>query len=352
MKNKKLLTMGLIALIGTTTLTGCAGGNYNPANWNWEWLNPVNWFKNAEPVTSDEVEPSGKVKKIEFDIKPAFGQAGAKTVTLIVTPANANLGTITWSDDSNFVTVTPNEINPLQADVYVTGYFKDYATISVHESFSDITATGKVYSYGKFDFPETGGSDYTHILDATASAVAITSTSSTLQATVQDKATLNRTKLNTLNGLFSYYDTSDLLGSKRSQAHSGWTVAKATVWLHIAFTGSYTPVVLNHTTGTVYNATNYTLHDKQTYLNNDIGNIISIEITLAQGDNLILLAGRKHTATPSVITVADFNNGEFNTSGKLVGAKSHQYNDFATPFIITNATAPQGLAIPDTTFYE
>lgn len=363
MKNKKrLLTIGLLVAISTTTLTGCAGGNWNPANWNWDWLNPTTWKifqgnKDADPeststVSETEQEPASKARKIEMEINNAFGETGAKTITLALTPANANTGTITWETNNPAVVINPSA-DKKSATVYVTTYFKDYATISVHESFSDITATGKVFSYGAFDIPTTTGADYTHILDATNSQLAITSTSSFAQATVQEKVAIKHDKLKGNNALLSYYDLEQIKTTERSKAHSGYTYPSTKVWLHFAFIGSYLPVVLNQTTGTLYNATNYITHNKLTGgTANDIGNVVSIEITLAVGDNMILIAGRKHTIAPTAITVADFNLGVLSAGGKLVGAKSHTYSDFATPLIITNANKPQSMTIGDTTFYE
>lgn len=363
-KNKRLLTIGILAVLTTTTLTGCAGGKWNPGNWDWTWtkyLNPLNWeiFKgDTGDQVSEEVElsentetsPDGLVKKIDFEVNKAFGETGKQTITLVLTPANADVGTITWSVNKTGVTVTP-ATDGLSAEVYVTTYFKDYATISVHEEYSDLTATGKVYSYGAYDIAQHTGNDYDHILDANASALAITSTSSDLNATVQEKVAIKKGKLETNNTALSFYTVAQLKTTQRNSVHSGWTFPQSKVWVHLAYAGSYAPVILNQTTGVVYNGADVSLHDKLTYQSNDIGNVLSIEITLAEGDNMILIAGRNHTKTQSAVVLSDFNDGELPTGGKLIGAKSHD-KDFGIPLIITNAVSPTGATIPDVSFYE
>lgn len=157
MKKKRLLILGLLAAFTTTTLTGCAGGKWNPGNWDWSWVNPLNWeiFKDKDAPTSvidditEEVSqtPSGLVQKIGLEVKNAFGEAGKKTISLTLTPSNADIGVITWTSSNAKVIVTKIG-DGMTAEVYATSHLakSDYATITVTESLSGVSASGKVYA--------------------------------------------------------------------------------------------------------------------------------------------------------------------------------------------------------------
>lgn len=355
MNKKKLLTISLLAILTTTTLTGCKKTDFK-----WDW----NWFNNdkLEEVTTEEeteepsLTPDGKVlaKKIGFEVSKAFGETGKKTITLNIEPAGADIGVITWNKDNPSVKLTPS-VDGLSAEVYVTNYFADYATISVHESFSDITATGKVYSYGAYDIPISYGINYTtNLFDAAGkTGVYITSTNSLNPGTSQDKHLFDRERLNGFTTLNDYYGTQELMNQERSLMGYDWVKPLSKVWLHITYVGSYEPVIFNQTTGVVYNGSSFSTKNPRMLSNDDIGNILSIEITLAAGDNMILIAGRKHTISPTAITSADFSaTGGIAGSNKLVGAKTFNYSASAIPLVLTNAVAPTSMSIGDVTFYE
>lgn len=360
MNKKKLLTISLLAILTTTTLTGCKKTDFK---WDWNWLNPITWFNNDKPeeVTTEEepsVTPDGKVlaKKIAFEVSKAFGETGKKTITLNIQPAGADIGLITWNKDNPHVKLTP-AADGKSAEVYVTNYFADYATISVHESFSNITATGKVYSYGAYDIPIFHGTSYTtNLFDATGkTGVYITSTNSLNPGTSQDKHIFDREKLSAFTTLRDYYGTQELMTQERSKMGYDWVKPLSKVFLHITYVGSYEPVIFNQTTGVVYNGSSFSTKNPLISSNGDLGNILSLEITLAAGDNMILIAGRNHTITPTAITAADFNaHGGFNNASgiKLVGAKTLNYPSSAIPLVLTNAVAPQSITLPDVTFTE
>jgi len=355
MNKKKLLTISLLAILTTTTLTGCGKTDFK---WDWNWLNPITWFNNDKPeeVTTEEemeepsVTPDGKVlaKKIGFEVSKAFGETDKQTITLNIQPAGADIGVITWTKDNPHVILNPSA-DGLSAEIYVTNYFADYATISVHESYSDITATGKVYSYGAYDIPTAYGNNYTtNIFDAAGkTGVYITSTNSLDPSTTQSKHLFDREKLNTFTSLRYYYGTEELMNQERSKMGYDWVQPLSKVWLHITYVGSYEPVIFNQTTGVIYNGSSFSTKNPTMQGNSNIGVILSIEITLAAGDNMILIAGRDHTKTPTAITSADFGYG----GSKLVGAKTFSYFG-PIPLILTNAVAPTSMSLGDVTFYE
>lgn len=314
---------------------------------------PVSEDVSVEDETEEpSVEPEGKAlaRKIGFEVSKAFGETGKKTITLNIQPAGADIGLITWTVNNAFVKITPST-DAKSAEVYVTNYFADYATISVHESFSNITATGKVYSYGAYDIPTLWGSNYTtNMFDAAGkTGVYITSTDSLNPGTTQDKHLFDREKLSTFTTLKDYYGTEELMNEERSKMGYDWVKPLSKVWLHITYVGSYEPVILNQTTGVVYNGSSFVTKNPYMQGNSDLGNILSLEITLAAGDNMILIAGRNHTITPTAITAADFNAYG---GTKLVGAKTFNYPSSEIPLVLTNAVAPQSVTLPDVTFTE
>lgn len=85
----------------------------------------------------------------------AFGQANKKTLTLNITPADADIGVITWNSNNAKVIVTKVG-DGRSAEVYATGYLpaNEFATITVTESLSGLTATGKVYAIGKTELKD------------------------------------------------------------------------------------------------------------------------------------------------------------------------------------------------------
>ncbi|MFA5575618.1 MAG: hypothetical protein WC994_11310, partial [Brumimicrobium sp.] len=292
-------------------------------------------------------------KKISFEVSKAFGETGKKTITLNIQPAGADIGVITWNKDNPHVKLTPSA-DGLSAEVYVTNYFADYATITVHESYSDITATGKVYSYGAYDIPTMWGSNYTtNIFDAAGkTGVYITSTNSLLPSTTQSKHLFDREKLNSFTSFRDYYGTEELMNQERAKMGYDWVEPLQKVWLHITYVGSYEPVIFNQTTGVIYNGSSFSTKNPAMEGSSDIGNILSVELTLTSGDNMILIAGRNHSLTPTAITSADFGATGNLVGSKLVGAKTFNYSDSAIPLVLTNAVAPQSITLPDVTFTE
>lgn len=317
---------------------------------------PVSEDVTVEDETEEpSVEPEGKAlaRKIGFEVSKAFGETGKKTITLNIQPAGADIGDITWTVNNSFVKITPST-DSKSAEVYVTNYFADYATISVHESYSDITATGKVYSYGTYDIPTAWGSNYTtNIFDAAGkTGVYVTSTNSLHPTTSQSKHLFDREKLNTFTTLRDYYGTEELMNQERFRMGYDWVQPLSKVWLHITYVGSYEPVIFNQTTGVIYNGSNFSTKNPTMQGSSNIGDILSIEITLVAGDNMILIAGRNHTIAPTAITSADFNAYGGLVGSKLVGAKTFNYSGSAIPLVLTNAVAPQSITLPDVTFTE
>ncbi len=106
-------------------------------------------------VSSEEVEqeveetPETPIKE-PFGVTRfnALGPTNKKTLTVTIEPANAPIGTITWLSDKSQIVVTAIG-DGRQAEVYATTFLakSDYATITVTESLSGLSATGKVYAW-------------------------------------------------------------------------------------------------------------------------------------------------------------------------------------------------------------
>lgn len=311
--------------------------------------------EDTDSENPSEATPEGQipVRKIGFEVSNAFGETGKKTVTLNIQPANADVGLVTWSVDNLSVKITPSE-DGKSAEVYVTSYFADYATLSVHESYSNITATAKVYSYGAYDIPTIWGNDYTgNLFDANGkTGLLVTSANSMDPATPQKKHLFDREYLKNKSAQLSYYGTTGLLGGERALMGNDWVSHVEKVWLHITFVGSYAPIVYNQTTGVIYNGNNFTTYNSDMHIGSDIGNILTIEMTLADGDNMLLIAGRNHSIQPTEITTSDFTEDGFFVGTKLTGAKTFNYSGYAIPLILTKASAPTGMSLGDLTFTE
>lgn len=96
-----------------------------------------------------------RANNIDVQISNAHGEAGKKIVNLTVTPANATITYINWEVDKDCVVI--NKLTNTSAEVYVTDYMSDYATITVTEQLSGTVGTGKVYSYAKTQMSYTAG---------------------------------------------------------------------------------------------------------------------------------------------------------------------------------------------------
>jgi len=163
MKKTKLVTLTLLSLLaltscGATENNGEGATWWNPTTWNWTWANPTTWFdRDSAPLLSEEVpldseetsvEPETQGKQNIFDYKlNALGIENKVTISLNITPTNADIGVITWTSDNTNIVVTKVG-NGRTAEVYATKWLPAnvYATITVSESLSGLTATGKVYA--------------------------------------------------------------------------------------------------------------------------------------------------------------------------------------------------------------
>lgn len=108
-----------------------------------------------------------KVNNIEVHISNVFGETGKKVVNLVITPVNATITNITWEVDKDCVVI--NKLTNTSAEVYVTDYMADFATITVTEELSGKVATGRVYAYAKtqisYTTPAGGGSHSVEAFD-------------------------------------------------------------------------------------------------------------------------------------------------------------------------------------------
>ena len=163
MKKTKLVTLTLLSLLALTSC-GATENNqegptwWNPTTWDWTWANPTTWFdRDSAPIVSEEepadseetsVEPETQGKQNIFDYKlNALGVENKVTVSLNITPLNADIGVINWASDKTQIKVTKIG-DGRTAEIYATEWLPAnvYSTITVSESLSGLTTTGKVYA--------------------------------------------------------------------------------------------------------------------------------------------------------------------------------------------------------------
>lgn len=155
MKKKRII---LLTLLSTLALTGCSKptewdwDKANPFKWDWSWLNPSTWFskdKDQDTTEDEDVTETVPNQNVGFgNIKlNAFGAENFVTMSLTLTPGDADYGTINWT--SNKTEVVVEKIGDgLSAKVYATNWLPGDkpATITVTESLSGLSATAKVYA--------------------------------------------------------------------------------------------------------------------------------------------------------------------------------------------------------------
>lgn len=282
MKNKKTIILGLLSVLALTSC-GNTGDNtnqnwWNPTTWDWSWTNPTNWFKDgdeqpSEQVTEEpEVIPDANLGMFRFN---AYGINGKKTLSVNVNPVDAYVD-LTWTSNKTEVVVT--KTGDKTADVYVTDYFADYGTISVTDAVSGITATGKVYSYAKTTF----ASSMTSLAHGTNATIVVSDTENHATTSGVQKVSQSKTFLE--NGSTQIY-------GEWEPADIGWNRQMSVVYMHIAYEGSYSPVV--------YNVTNDTQYHKITDVATNSGiKRVTIAVTLNPGTNLILIQPRTTASLP------------------------------------------------------
>lgn len=236
-KIKKTLPLVLTALFGIATLSGCSsqGSNatwYNPLTWDWSWANPVTWFQKDtdidEEPAEDENNPAPQAKHMGIEIKAAFGQTGKKVLTVTISPANAD---VDLSFAANKAEIVVTKTADKTADVYVTNYFAGYGEITVSDAVSGIQATGKVYSYGK--------------------TILVTKTSlahgKNGAFVVSDNATPGTTTGVVAIEKDLTFATQSATAFNEFGAYNpiGWVQPKSTIYIHVAYNGSFAPGVVN-----------------------------------------------------------------------------------------------------------
>lgn len=315
--NKKLLTLSILSVLLLTSC-GTSGGSssvvwWNPTTWDFSWvekLNPVTWFDNQdttleEEVTSEDsqVENTQGKQPIIFDIAlNAFGIANKKTVTITTVPTDAYVD-LTWSVDKTQVVVT--KTGQKTADIYVTDYYAGYATVTVTDAITSLSATGKVYSVGQFAWGTPGTEYDTNYLDASSSTVAITSTNSLNPTASPKKIGLTNTEITNAKAATD-------AGYPENGPIIAWNDMMATVYVHIKFNGSYAPMIYNMTNSTMYGGNNTTLNAHNVL--NGGGNIVSIPVTLVEGQNVLVMCIRNHTTavtSQTALTQMGVGNSNF-----------------------------------------
>lgn len=339
-KNKKLLTLALLSVLSLSSC-GTNGGSssvvwWNPTTWDFGWveyLNPATWFHSQdttleEEVTSDDsqVENTQGKQPIIFDIAlNAFGIANKKTVTITTVPTDAYVD-LTWTVDKTQVVVT--KTGQKTADIYVTDYYAGFATVTVTDAITSLSATGKVYSVGQFAWGTPGTEYDTNYLDASSSKVAITSTNS-LNPTASPK------KIGLTNAEITNAKSASDAGYPENGPIINWNDMMTTVYVHIKFNGSYAPMIYNATSSTMFGGDNTTLYAHN--LLNGGGNIVSIPVTLVEGENVLVMCTRNYNvaiASQTALTQMGVGNGTF------------------LAFKIYRINPVTGMSIGDNTFFE
>lgn len=315
MKKKRFLTLGLAALLSVISLAGCTN------------------------TVGQVVEPG--VVAHNIGIQRAFGENGKQTLNLVFTPSNADTGVITWSvDRTDGVNITPiNNGRSAEISIINDRYFATYATISVHEEFSDITATGKVYSYAKTAFGSYGGSWDDSRFDNKGSVLIISEDNSTELPTSNHWAHMTNAEIAT-----------GKIQEEAGWAHTAapkldWIMPNDHLYLHMIYKGSYSPLIFVERDDP-HAVTFYNLDDLVPKEHTggaagmEKGREFSIKLDLYEGTNLIGIVARDHTVIPTDLTgVTSVNDLEENRT-------------VMTAFRVVRALGTSGITVPDLTFYE
>lgn len=254
--------------------------------------------KESEIVEKVAVVPGQKARDITFEVSKAFGVGGAQTLTVSVTPSSADID-LTFSSNKEQVIVT--KTGPKTASVYVTTYFANYATLTVSDSISGLTATGKVYSYGQTSFTQAK----------------LTTDGDSANTVNLSKSAMQDAFENFVDDEISSIPKTDVGSDKLTK-----------IYLHVLFQGSYEPIVINsdstysvdRTFYDVYNDTSLTTYD------DGAASWKVYEITLHDGVN-VLQVWNRDLANPS-------------TSLNGLGAIK-----------IVNLNSASNITLPDITFY-
>lgn len=293
MKKKRFLTLGLAALLGVISLTG-------------QGYKSVGQIK--EPA--GQIQESRQIaKNLGFQIKRAFGETGKQVLTVSVTPSNADIN-LSYSVDKEQVIV--EKTGAKTANVHVTTFFAGHATITVTDTVSGITGTGRVFSYGKSVLEPKN-----NLAHAQNGVVVISNNANPATTTGVTKVAQTQTFMeNSLTSIYGEWGAPD----------SGYVAPSSTVYLHIGYNGSYAPVV--------FNATNNQLYQKTDDVAADPGSKSAvITVTVDSGVNELYLLPRTGPTLPSKPTDV--------VNATLLGG-----------FFVQNATASQSIVVPDITFND
>jgi hypothetical protein len=280
----------------------------------------------SEETSDSQVDLEQGKKPIVFDVTlNAFGIANKKTVTITTVPTDAYVD-LTWTVDKTEVIIT--KTGQKTADIYVTDYYAGFATVTVNDKITNLSATGKIYSVGKFAWGVPGVMYSENYLDERSAYAAITSTNSINPSASTKKIEITHTQMTDGKSAVD-------AGYNESGPIINWNDMMQTVYVHLKFKGSYAPMIYNQTSSTMFGGNNTTLYAKT--ITNGEGNIVSIPVTLVEGENILVVCTRTHTtpiASQGNITTVGVNN---NT---LASFRLYRINPVT------------GMSLGDNTFFE
>ena len=231
-------------------------------------------FKASDFETPEEPAPQAR----HIGVQMAFGIDGRQELNVVLTPANADVN-LSFSVDKTEVIV--NKTGYKSADVYVTNYFAGYATITVTDSISGKTGTGKVYSYGKTILVSSWD-----LVQGYHGGFIVSNSSDPRES----GGPHNVVAAGTVDYGLSYYNSTGeflpLVHDTDDYFYSGdWIHLIDTVYFHVAYNGSFAPKIKN-------TSDNNAIYSKS----NDVAKAPGvaqtiIEVELVEGYNDILIIG-------------------------------------------------------------
>ncbi len=328
----KGLTITLVVMLGLGAIAGIG----KVLNDKYDWVEKARDLF-VKPDVSEDVEdeetsvvPDLSARHIE--IQRAFEEAGKQVLTVVPVPANADID-MSFSVDKNAVVVTKTGLN--KADVYVTDYFAGYATITATDAVSGLSATGKVYSYGKVDFGVWSDNYNGDMFDNKGTKLLITENNDYTLPTDQKWASTTTSELALGESSFrtGYPDSAPLL----------WVETNASIYIHMLYVGSYSPMIAvtqNEVDYTFYNTNDLVAKDHVYRGGLGEGNVLSIKVDLEPGLNYIAVHSRKHTSPGG------------DKSGATSYASFSSNTELMTGFRVFRGEEAQSVSFPDMTFYE
>lgn len=227
-------------------------------------------------ITEIPEEPAPQARHI--GVQMAFGIDGRQELNVVLTPANADVN-LSFSVDKTEVIVEKTGYK--SADVYVTNYFAGYATITVTDSISGKTGTGKVYSYGKTILVSSS-----NLVQGYNGGFIVSNSSDPTES----GGPHNVVAAGTVDYGLSYYNSTGeflpLVHKSSDSFYSGdWIHLIDTVYFHVAYNGSFAPKIKN-------TSDNNAIYSKS----NDVAKAPGvaqtiIEVELVEGYNDILIIG-------------------------------------------------------------